>query len=66
MVTEYIADAVPESPTEHVIRPKTRFRAKLDALVIPEPCTDLPSETEETTVKPQGRPARRSSATARA
>jgi hypothetical protein len=39
---------------------------KLDAIVIPEPCTDIPSETEENTVKPQGRPARRSSATARA
>jgi hypothetical protein len=49
--TEYIADAVPESPTEHVPRPKTRLRAKLDALVIPEPCmvcTDISSKTEET------------------
>jgi hypothetical protein len=66
MATEYLSDAIPASPTEHVLRPKTRLRAKLDAIVIPEPCTDIPSETEENTVKPQGRPARRSSATARA
>ena len=66
MATEYLSDAIPASPTEHVLRPKTRLRAKLGALVIPEPCTDIPSESEETTLKPQGRPARRSSATARA
>ena len=64
--TEYIKDAVPASPTADIHGPKTRLRARLSSLVVPEPCTDIESEMEAAPVQPQGRPARRGKATASA
>jgi hypothetical protein len=41
---------VPASPSAGSQRPKTRFRARMDSLVIPEraePCTDISSKKED-------------------
>ena len=65
---EYITGPVPAllAPSKVSQRPKTRFRALMDSLVIPAQCTDLPSETEDDSGLIQGRPARSGKGTARA
>jgi hypothetical protein len=64
--TEYIKDVVSASPIADNHRSKTRLRARMDSLVIPEACTDIESQTEATSGQPQGRPAWSGMATASA
>ena len=64
--TGYIKDVVSASPIADNHRPTTRLRARMSSLVIPEPCTDIVSETEAMPAQPQGRPAWSGTATARA
>ena len=64
--TGYIKDVVSASPIADNHRPTTRLRARMSSLVIPEPCTDIVSETEAMPAQPPGRPAWSGKATARA
>ena len=62
--TPYVPHLVPTTPEPS--RPNTRLRAKKESLVYPEPITDIPSETEETSVTTPGRRVVRRTSTARA
>jgi len=63
----YISDTVPASPTPANHRPTTRLRSRVASMVIPEPVTDIPSESDSSSKEnKQGRPAGGGTATARA
>jgi len=63
----YISDTVPASPTPANHRPTTRLRSRVASMVIPEPVTDIPSESASPSKEnKQGRPAGGGTATARA
>jgi hypothetical protein len=50
---EYISGTIPVSPTGTTYGTLTRLRARVESMVIPDPCNDIPSETEETPVQSQ-------------
>ena len=61
---EYITGTVSASPPGTSHRPRTRFRAMMESVVIPP--VEYPSDWDEDQEQPQGRPAKGRKSTARA